>query len=117
MSNRTSSKSSFIGENSSGNTFLHAEEKASYYTSGKGSRMKGTIKNGIENFRNFLDVQKNYTYSKNNVKQRHKRNQTFCYTTNSFNTAKENHTYHSSQKNAENQVGYPQRIFRNNVII
>ena len=82
MCDGTGTKTCLIGKNTSGNTFFHTHEKASYYAACHRCRIKCSSDDSAENTRNIFPVDDNYTDGKNNIKQCHKRHQLLGNTSN-----------------------------------
>ena len=87
MGNGSGTKTSLIGENSSGNTLFHTKEQTSHDTTGDCGRMERTFNNGSKYTRNYMKVEKNYTKSQYDIKQCHEWNQFFGHLTDSFDAA------------------------------
>lgn len=77
MGDGSGTKTSLIGENSSGNTLFHTKEQTSHDTTGDCGRMERTFNNGSKYTRNYMKVEKNYTKSQYDIKQCHEWNQFF----------------------------------------
>ena len=117
MGDRTGTKTCFIGKDTAGYTFFQAEEETSDHTAGDGSRVKSSVNDIMEYSRNSLKIQYNHTDRKNDVQQCHERNQFFGDTSDSFDTAKQNHTDKKHDHNTKNQIQRFGCRFRNDVEI
>ena len=104
MCDGTGTKTCLIGKNTSGNTFFHTHEKASYYTACHRCRIKCPSDDSAENTRNIFPVDDNYTDGKNNIKQCHKRYQLFCNLADPFDSAKQDHCHKNRKDDPHNKV-------------
>lgn len=100
-----------------GNTLFYTEEHASDNTAGYSGGLESSLKNRNKYGRNILDVQKNYSKSKKNVKQCHKRNKLFCYLADTLDSTKKDHGDQDGDHNTDDQIGCGNCAFANNVII
>ena len=117
MCNGSGTKTGFIGKDTTGNTLFYTEEHASDNTAGYSGGLESSLKNRNKYGRNILDVQKNYSKSKENVKQRHKRNKLFCYLADTLDSTKKDHGNQDGNHNTDDQIGCGNCAFANNVII
>ena len=117
MCDGTGTKTCLIGKNTSGNTFFHAHEKASYCTTCYRCRIKCTADNRAENTRNIFPVDDNYADGKNNVKQRHKRYQFFCNLADPFDSAKQDQSYKYCQNDSHNKVHCGSIVCSDHIVI
>ena len=117
MSNRTSTKSCFIWKDSPGYTFFHTHEERSYCTAGHRCGWKGTFKNRSEYCRDISVIQDHNSDCKNNINDRHKRNQLFRYLPDSFDSSKKDQPDQYCQNNSDHQIQSTHILFTDHTII
>ena len=74
VSDRSGTKTGFVGENSPGDAFFHAEKETSHHTTGDSGRRKCSFKDGLKNCRNTVKIQKNHAQSQYEIQKSHKGN-------------------------------------------
>ena len=78
MGDGAGTESRFIGEDSSGNAFLHAQEKAAHDSACHGGRREGAFEDGSEHAGHPVNVQEDHAQRKDDVEQRHERHEHLC---------------------------------------
>ena len=115
MCHRSRSETCFIGEDTSCNTFLYAEEHASDYTACYTCRTECTFEDGDDSSRNISEVDYDNSDSEENVEYSHERNELLCYCSDSLNTADKDESDENSEDYSYDEIECPDSAFTHDV--
>ena len=104
MRNRARTKSRLIREDSTGNTLLHTHKHTADNTARHCRRVKSASDDRAKYRRQSPCMNHNNTKSKNHIEKRHKRHQLLRYSSDSFDSAKQNHAYQNRDHNTDNKI-------------
>ena len=94
----------FIGENTAGNTLLHADKEAANNTAGHSSRIEGTLDDRSKHCGNLIGLHNDQANAQNHIQQSHGGNQLFGDLTDTLDAADEDQSHDDADEHTDDQV-------------
>ena len=117
MGDGSRSKARFVGEDATGDAFLHAHKEGSDHAACDGRRVKCPVNNRRKYGGNPVNIEKNHAEGEHDIEQRHKGNQFLRHASDSFDSAEKDQAHQSRQNDSDDKTGGVRRTFLDQMVI